>query len=556
MTEKYEAVVVGAGPAGLAAAMELSKNGVQTLVLERGKRPGTKSITGGILYGQTNTPYNLDYLLPDFATSAPVERPIQGYQMHTIAGSKAGTIDLTPLHLHHHKWSYSVLRNPFDAWFGARVHEAARKTGGGVLSEIHVKGPLLEGGEVVGVECEELDPIRADVVIAADGATSELVRKVGLRNWMPTNRWFQGVKAVVKMDPARMEQAFGLSGGQGIAHLFAGDLFEGVRGGGFLYTNKDTLSIGTVFHLDSLASTKLEPHRLLDRLLTHPVVANWIGNDYEEVEYSAKLVPDGKKAMLDQPGRGRFMAVGDAAGQMAAHGPVIKGMNLGISAGIIAARSYLDAKKAGDPRSSGERYTSAVRASYVSKETRPLRYTLLGRMAEARWMSRFLDRSTRRGLGRRILRTGWGRRRAEKMMSSPFWAGANPDIGFSYVTLPTVHAEEYGREVERMAKYDTPALDERIAHLTYDTAIGRPHIQLLDARPDASGAAVWTCPVSSPSSTRGCYRFEVVKGRDGKETKIVALDTQPCVECGTCGVVAATKWEHPPGGKGVQYRFG
>jgi electron transfer flavoprotein-quinone oxidoreductase len=171
-------------------------------------------------------------------------------------------------------------------------------------------------------------------------------------------------------------------------------------------------------------------------------------------------------------------------------------------------------------------------------------------------MSRFLDRSTRRGLGRRILRTGWGRRRAEKMMSSPFWAGANPDIGFSYVTLPTVHAEEYGREVERMAKYDTPALDERIAHLTYDTAIGRPHIQLLDARPDASGAAVWTCPVSSPSSTRGCYRFEVVKGRDGKETKIVALDTQPCVECGTCGVVAATKWEHPPGGKGVQYRFG
>ena len=60
MSEKYEAVVVGAGPAGLAAAAELSRNGVQTLVLERGKRAGQKSITGGILYGQTNTPYNLD----------------------------------------------------------------------------------------------------------------------------------------------------------------------------------------------------------------------------------------------------------------------------------------------------------------------------------------------------------------------------------------------------------------------------------------------------------------------------------------------------------------
>ncbi|MHB8584485.1 MAG: FAD-dependent oxidoreductase [Thermoplasmatota archaeon] len=555
MTEKYEAVVVGAGPAGLAAAMELSRNGVQTLILERGKKPGSKTVTGGILYGQTNTPYNLDYLLPGFDKTAPVERPIDTYFMHAMAGDKVAPLDLRGLHLHQHKWSYSVLRAPFDAWFASRVHEVARKTGGGLLTDIHVKGPLMEGNEVVGIETDELDPIKADLIIAADGATSELVRKAGLRDWMPTSSWFQGVKAVVKMDSAKMESAFGLQPGRGAAHLFAGDLFEGVRGGGFLYTNKDTLSIGTVFHLDSLAKTRVEPHKLLDRLLTHPLVSNWIGNDYQEIEYSAKLVPDGKKAILANPTHGRMLAVGDAAGQMLAHGPVIKGMNLGVSAGIMAARSYLDAKAAGDAKSAGSRYVSAMRASYVYKDTRPMRYRFLGKMGERAWVNRWMEGSFKHGFGRRYLKSKGGRKRVERMMSSPFWAGAMPDIRFAYVTLPTAYAEEYGAAVERTAKYDTPTLDERIAALTYDTAIGKPHIQLLDNRPEASGDAVWTCPVSSPSSTRGCYRFETVKSKDG-ERRLVALDTQPCVECGTCGVVAATKWEHPPGGKGVQYRQG
>ncbi len=552
MVEKYEAVVVGAGPAGLSAAYELARNGVQTLVLERGKAAGRKSVTGGVLYGQTNTPYNLDYLFPEFATEAPVERPITTYDMFALKGDKSKRLDLRRLHEHEMAWSYSVLRVPFDAWFAEKVHREARKSGGGLVTDVRVTGPLFKDGKIVGVKTDELEDIEAGVVIAADGATSEMVRGAGLRDWGSPEKWFQGVKAVVKVKD--LENRFKLSGpAEGAAYLYAGDIFEGVRGGGFLYTNKDTLSIGTVFHLDSLAGAKVEPHRLLDRLLTHPTVANLLGDDYEEVEYSAKLIPDGKKFALAVPFRDRLIAIGDAAGQMQAHGPVIKGMNLGITAGVLAAQGFLKAKADMSLDEAGANYADLLRRSYVSRDIRPLRYRILGRMGETRLLDKLANAMMRGSVGKRIASN---ERRVTKLFSSPFLAGMMPDTTLGYVTLPTMVAERLGRDVPREAKVTTRAIDDRIAALRYDTAIGKPHIVLLDNGVEKSGRAVHTCPVSSLATSRGCYSIVDVPMPGGGAKKVVALDTQPCIECGTCAIMAATRWEHPPGGKGIDYEYG
>ncbi|MFA5861856.1 MAG: FAD-dependent oxidoreductase [Candidatus Thermoplasmatota archaeon] len=558
MTEKYEAVVVGAGPAGLAAAAELAKNGVQTLVLERAKKVGAKNVTGGILYGQTNTQHNLDHLYPDFHKEAPIERPIRKYDMIALSGDKAKRIDLTRLHEHETKWSYSLLRGKFDPWFAEKVHKDARKAGGGVLTDVHVTDPIIENGRVVGVKTNELDDIRADLVIAADGATSELVRKSGLRGWGRPDQWFQGVKVVVKVKD--MERRVGVGPGNGgldndgAALLYAGDIFGGVRGGGFLYTNKETLSIGTVFHLDSLAEHQIEPHQLLDRLLRHPTVANILGDDYEELEYSAKLIPDGKKQSLKTPYMDGLVAIGDAAGQLQAQGPVIKGMNLGISAGIMAAQAFVEAKAAGDINSAAKRYGAAFNASYLPAALRPTRYSLIGRPGES-----FIGRA----FARAFIASSFGpmlarnEKRIQSLFSSPFWAGAMPDTDLGYSTLPAMVAEHSGDHVDRLAKATTKSLDDRIAALKYDTDIGRPHIVLTDHSVAASGAATHTCPVSSRDSSRGCYSIVEQKSPSGGPAiKVVALDTQPCVECGTCALMAATKWEHPSGGKGVIYEFG
>ncbi len=291
--EHYEAVVVGCGPGGAAAAANLARNGVETLVLERGVDAGSKNVSGGLIYAEESAPYTIDSLFPEFREQAS-ERPVTENYIHNIAGDRVKSFDIGDLHHHDTEWADAVLRRKMDSWLAQRVHELTRETGGGLLTEVHVTGLLRDGGEIVGVETEELDPIEADLVVAADGVNSELARDAGLMDWEDPEEWFQGVKATVEMDPETINERFDVDDDEGVAHLFSGDLFDGVRGGGFLYTNESSLSIGTVFHLDSIAEERAEPHELLNNLLTHPLLAQWLGDEYEELEYSAKLVPDSK----------------------------------------------------------------------------------------------------------------------------------------------------------------------------------------------------------------------------------------------------------------------
>jgi electron transfer flavoprotein-quinone oxidoreductase len=128
-----------------------------------------------------------------------------------------------------------------------------------------------------------------------------------------------------------------------------------------------------------------------------------------------------------------------------------------------------------------------------------------------------------------------------------------PDTKLPYVTLPTVVGEELGERVTDENHVQPPELDDRIGDLTYD--VGDPHIELLDKSFEASGTAVTACPVSAEDFGGGCYRDEMVQTNGSKE-HLVSLDTQPCVECGTCAIVADTEWEHPAGGKGVEFNQG
>jgi electron transfer flavoprotein-quinone oxidoreductase len=134
-------------------------------------------------------------------------------------------------------------------------------------------------------------------------------------------------------------------------------------------------------------------------------------------------------------------------------------------------------------------------------------------------------------------------------------ASVVPDTRAPYVTLPTVIAEELGEEVRERNGVSPPSLEERIGELTYDTDVGNAHIVVRDNSWEASGAAVTACPVSARGFGGGCYREETVQS-NGHEERVVSLDTQPCVECGTCAIVADTDWTHPRGGKGVEFRQG
>ncbi|WP_411963862.1 flavoprotein [Haloferax sp. YSMS24] len=550
--EHYEALVVGAGPGGAAAAATFANYGIETLVLERGVEAGSKNVSGGLIYAEESAPYTIDDLFPGFREEAS-ERPITDYQIHNLAGDKVESFDLTKLHESDTEWSDSVLRRKMDSWLEDRVHERTRETGGGLLTGVHVNGLLREEGKIVGVTMDELDPITADVIVAADGVNSELARDAGLMDWDEPEEWFQGVKAVVDMPSDVIADRFDIGEDEGVAHLFSGDLFQGVRGGGFLYTNQDTLSLGTVFHLDSLVAEEAEPHELLDAMLTHPLLGQWLGDDYTELEYSAKLVPDSKKVALREPHFGRLMVVGDAAGQMQAQGPIIKGMNHAVSAGALAAESYAQAKARSEPEKAGMRYAKKLRSEGVMQKLRPRGYEMMRGVTEDDSVAGLVDSVLKSPVGRFGIRAMSGQ--LERLYNAPSLSAMIPDTRTPYVTLPTVIAEELGSPIRETSSVKPPSLEERIGDLTYDTDIGNPHIKVLDNSWEASGAAVAACPVSAVDFGGGCYREEVVR-TNGSEERVVSLDTQPCVECGTCAVVADTDWEHPRGDKGVEFKWG
>ena len=551
--EHYEAVVVGAGPGGAAAAAALAKNGIETLVLERGVDAGSKNVSGGLIYAEESAPYTIDDLFPGFREEA-VERPITEYHLHNVAGRKVKSIDITQLHEHDTEWADAVLRRPMDSWLAEQVHEITRETGGGLLTGVRVNGLLRENGEIVGVTCDELDPIRADFIVAADGVNSELARDAGLMDWEEPDEWFQGVKAVVDVPEEVIAERFDIDDDEGVAHLFSGNLFEDVRGGGFLYTNGDSLSIGTVFHLDSLVEEGAEPHELLDNLLTHPLLAQWLDGHYDEVEYSAKLVPDGKKAAHPSPHLGRLALVGDAAGQMQAAGPIIKGMNHAVTAGALAGEAFADAKSRGDPTRAGRIYARKLRTEGVMDKLQPTRYKVSQALGENSAITSVTDGLLKSPVGRlgvKLVSPMLG-----KLFSSPYLSTMAPDTRTPYVTLPTVIAEVLGETITDDNDIEPKSLEDRIGDLTYDTDVGNPHIELLDNSVGASGPAVSACPVSAQGFGGGCYRQETVVTPDGGEETVVSLDTQPCVECGTCAIVADTHWEHPRGNKGVEFKQG
>jgi electron transfer flavoprotein-quinone oxidoreductase len=548
--EHYEAVVVGSGPGGAAAAAALAQQGVETLVLERGVDAGSKNVSGGLIYAEESAPYTIDQLFPGFREEAS-ERPVDEYYIHNIAGDRIKTFDLNRIHHQDTEWCDAVLRRRMDSWLAERVHEMTRETGGGLLTGVRVNGLLREGGKIVGVTCDELGPIEADVIIAADGVNSELARDAGLMDWEEPDEWFQGVKAVVDMDPAVVNDRFDVGDDEGVAHLFSGDLFEGVRGGGFLYTNEDSLSIGTVFHLDSIAAERAEPHELLDNLLTHPLLDQWFQGEYHEREYSAKLVPDSKKAAHPSPHRGRLLLVGDAAGQMQAQGPIIKGMNHAVTAGGLAAEAFGEARSRGKPEAAGSLYQQKLETEGVMNKLRPTRYRATRALSESSLVNSVGNSVLNSAVGAAGLKLFDGL--IERAFNSPFVLGMIPDTRLSYVTVPTRIGEVLGEPVREENDIEPPDLADRIGDLTYD--VDDPHIEVIDESFEASGAAVTACPVSAEGFGGGCYREETVK-TNGSETRKVSLDTQPCVECGTCAVVADTHWEHPSGGKGVEFKEG
>src|ERR687887_1441639 len=293
MMESYDVAIIGGGSAGLAALKQLSNLDKQAILIEAGKQVGTKNISGGILYSKRpkhSRTYNVEDIYPEFLQNAPVERRITQYMLHATSQKKVFTMNLAAAHEYQANFGYSVLLSRLNGWFAKQAGESAERQGGGIVSGVHVLSLQWHDEKIV-IETDELEPFEAKAVIAADGVNSEVAEMTDARAKFTPEQLYQGVKVIVKLPEEMIEQRFGIGPDEGAAHLFAGDITLNHIGGGFLYTNLDTLSLGAVYHYDSLMDRPTEPYTLVNALLKNPLVAEFIKDEVAVKEEIDKNLP-------------------------------------------------------------------------------------------------------------------------------------------------------------------------------------------------------------------------------------------------------------------------
>lgn len=362
--DKFDVIVVGAGIAGNTAAYVLAKAGLEVLVIERGEKVGCKNVTGGRLYS-----HSIEKVFPDFANIAPIERKIIRERVSLLEADAATTIEYTADKLGEQgKNSYSVLRAKFDPWMA----EQAEEVGAMYITGIRVDEVLKRDGRVCGIKAGE-EEMEADVVLLADGVNSLLAQKLGMKKELSASEVAVGVKEVIELGEEKINDRFNVSPDEGVAWLLAGYPTGGNVGGGFLYTNKSCVSIGIVTTVGDLEHSGIAPRDMVDRYKEHSAIKPLIDGG-KIIEYSAHLVTEGGYNMIPTLYDDNILIAGDAAALVMNLGFTVRGMDLCIESGRLAAETIIAAKQANDfSASSLSKYKSALDNSFVMKDMKHYR---------------------------------------------------------------------------------------------------------------------------------------------------------------------------------------
>src|SRR3970040_1890274 len=471
------------------------------------------------------------------------------------------------------------------------------------------------------MQTHELEEFKVKAIIAADGVNSEIAEISGARAKFTSKQLYQGVKVIVKLPEEIINKRFGIGTDDGVAHLFAGDVTLNHIGGGFLYTNRDALAGGAVYHFDSQISNPTEPYTLVDALLGNNMVSEFIkddvpirgeidknlpkeqqirikfavtkliktwyeirdayfsssgkenlikngkyesvedmheklsfvqdqmlgkygikfGTDYVEVEYGAKLVPDGKRCRMKKPFFKNILFIGDAAGRGVFVGPRIEGLNVGIDDGVRASDAIARAIDHNNFSTDylGEWYTKSIEDSS---------YTTDRKQIDKDYLKIFLDAakdvptdiiSAKYGTVLKLMSSGTLRSIAVRFANILGYEKLLPLIESeeTYVKVPIELAERLGETMKTNYSPSIPSLADRVAKLSYNDD-NVPHIKVLKPTSEYMKKMITLCPTK-------CYT---------EENNKVMIIHEGCIECGTCS--QETDWKHPRGEKGIHYKYG
>lgn len=379
---RFDAIVVGAGLAGSAAALTMAREGLDVVMIERGSTPGTKNMFGGVLYTPTIRE------LADFE-DAPTQRWIGEKRYSVLSPRDETAVSLRPGEWREepHNDAYTVLRADFDEWFAEQAVEA----GATLITETTVTDLIREedgrggsgedrsgsggggsggrrgnSGKVVGVETDRPDgTLRAPAVVVAEGANSLVSEAADLKSTPDREDVAVAAKEVLKFDRETIEDRFRLTDKEGAAYNYFGEGAVGEAvGGGFIYTNMRTVSVGVAYRIEDAAAGQT-PEETLNAFKSHPAVAPLV-RDGRVVEYSAHAIPEGgADAIPDLTFDGGVIA-GDAAGLVLNNGVHLEGTNMAVESGHLAGKAVAKAVERGrTDRAALSQYPQELEDSFV-----------------------------------------------------------------------------------------------------------------------------------------------------------------------------------------------
>jgi electron transfer flavoprotein-quinone oxidoreductase len=362
-----DVIVVGAGPAGSCAAIELARAGHSVILIERGPFPGSKNMYGGVVY-----PRILDRLIPKWWDEAPVQRWVTRRSTMILTETQALTVDLRS-----DAWGAppyngaTAYRPDFDSWLAGHAEAA----GAQLVCSTTVTGLIRDGvGRVCGVRTDRPDgDLTARVVIACDGVNSFLAKEAGLYPKADAANYTLGVKETIALPKEVIDDRFGVRGRHGVDIEMVG-CTQGVNGGGFIYTNLDTLAVGVVLKLPKLAAQSQRPEEIIAAMKRHSAIAPLV-EDGEIKEYSAHLIPEAGWSMIPQLSGDGLLVAGDAAALCLAAGIWLEGVNFAMASGMAAGQAAAEAIRRGDTTEQGlAGYRRRLEESFVLRDHRKLEH--------------------------------------------------------------------------------------------------------------------------------------------------------------------------------------
>ena len=355
--EKFDVVVVGAGLAGSAAAYQAARAGLQVILAERGPKPGTKTVSGGLLYT-----HGLGKMFPEFwkEDPSPVERAITRNVVSFLTPTQAASLDFYDASFGVPPYnSFSVLRSRLDPWLAAKAEAA----GAVPVYGAKVDGLLREGDRVVGIRSGG-DELRADVVVDAEGSNAWTSRQAGQQPEADNATVGVGVKQVIGLPPGELERRFQLRGSEGTQITTVG-FTQGVEGGAFLYTNRDTLSLGLILNMRSLVQHNVRMFEVLEEFKQHPWIQKLLDGG-TLLEYSGCFVTEGGLPQVPPLSGPGYLLAGAAAGLFLNTAFTLRGMDFALESGRIAGEVAAEAVRAHDPSAAFlGRYAERLRKSFV-----------------------------------------------------------------------------------------------------------------------------------------------------------------------------------------------